>query len=119
MCESFFSCNYNIIIIDYYKWSHKHTALLHQRQTNQHNFFLYDFTINKTQNHRVNYNKRRKKFKIMDPKQFQIETNSDPNPSTDVYHLALDIGGNFHFFFLNFFFALFNFVGFSFFMKKF
>jgi hypothetical protein len=55
----------------------------------------------------------------MDPKQFQIETNSDPNPPTDVYHLALDIGGNFHFFFLNFFFALFNFVGFSFYVKKF
>ncbi|KAK2354828.1 Pantothenate kinase 1 [Trifolium repens] len=30
----------------------------------------------------------------MDPKQFQIETNSDPNPPTDVYHLALDIGGS-------------------------
>lgn len=29
----------------------------------------------------------------MDPKEIQTEANSDPNPSTHVYHLALDIGG--------------------------
>lgn len=37
----------------------------------------------------------------MDQREFEIQPNSDPNPSTThVYHLALDIGGNFHFFLL-------------------
>lgn len=41
----------------------------------------------------------------MDSRKFQIQAISDPNSSsTDVYHLALDIGGMFHFFF-----AFFNF----------
>jgi len=32
----------------------------------------------------------------MDQREFEIEPNSDPNSSTThVYHLALDIGGNF------------------------
>lgn len=84
MWQSFSSCNFR-------RWSHINTAIAPSSYPTN-----YDFSINN-------------KFEInwlewiaqqtMDHTQIQTaEAISDPNSSSLVYHLALDIGGNFHFF---------------------